>query len=266
MFCKVLMMNFKINLFFTGHDAPLYCLVASPDGTEIFSGSWDNTVRRWSVQTGQCLQVYRGHTNDVYCVALLPNRDIVSGSSDFSIKIWSRLTGDCLHTLTGHTSLVFGLTVCPNGDVVSASQDRSLRVWRAGNSSSDPYFCRQIIANAHSAAVWCITTVPGADDLITGGGRNDPTVKVWRRANASADYLCFETLAGHTGGVRSVAVMADGRIVSGSEDKNVKIWSLVTKSCVDTLMGHSGSVAGVAVLPYNELVSGSHDKTLKIWM
>ena len=241
-------------------------MVVSPDGTEIFSGSFDNTVRRWSLQTGQCLQVYRGHTSNVYSVALLPNRDIVSGSWDNSIKIWSRLTGACLHTLAGHTSFVMGLTVCPNGDVVSGSYDGSLRVWRAGNSSSDPYVCRQIIANAHSDAVTCITTVPGADDLITGGGFSDPTVKVWRRANPAADYSRVETLAGHAAGVESVAVMADGRIVSGSDDKSVKIWSLVTKSCVDTLMGHSDIVRGVAVLPYNELVSVSADKSLKIWM
>ena len=130
----------------------------------------------------------------------------------------------------------------------------------------DPYVCRQIIANAHSAPVCCIITVRGSDDLITGGARSDPTVKVWRRANPSADYSCVETLAGHTAGVESVAVMADGRIVSGSRDKSVKIWSLVTKSCVDTLMGHSDSVRGVAVLPYNELVSVSNDRTLKIWM
>ena len=89
---------------------------------------------------------------------------------------------------------------------------------------------------------------------------------MWRRANPAADYSCVETLAGHTGIVSSVAVMADCRIASGSKDKSVKIWSLVTKSCVDTLMGHSGSVRGVAVLPYNELVSVSYDKTLKIWM
>ena len=223
-------------------------------------------MRRWSVQTGQCLQVYRGHTSNVYSVALLPIGDIVSGSYDRSIKIWSRLTGDCLHTLAGHTSFVMGLTVCPNGDLVSASYDGSLRVWRAGNSSSDPYVCRQIIANAHSAPVLCITTVPGLDDLITGGGFGDPTVKVWRRANPAADYSCVETLASHTGGVSSVAVMADGRIVSGSHDKSVKIWSLVPKACVATLTGHTNYVKGVAVLPYNELVTASNDNTLKIWM
>ena len=241
------------------------CLIVSSDGTEIISGSWDNTLRRWSVQTGQCLQVYQGHTDWVLCVALLPNGNFLSGSHDDSIKVWDRLTGACLSTLTGHTMCVNGITVCPNGDVLSAADDHSLRVWRVGKTPNVSYVCHQVLANAHSAWVGCVTTVPGTDDVISGGSNGDHTVKLWRRANPTADYNCFRTLSGHTNSVRSVTVMENQNIVSGSADKTIKIWSQSTGECLHTLSGHTGAVYSVAVFPTNEIVSASDDETLKIW-
>ena len=198
------------------------------------------------------------------CVALLPNGNIVSGSWDNSIKVWDRLRGECLHTLQGHTSYIWGITVCPNGDVVCASHDSSLRVWRVGNTPSAPYVCYQVLANAHAGSVHCVTTVPGTDDLISGGFDN--IVKLWRRVNPTADYYCVRTFEGHSSFVVSVAVMDNLNIVSGSVDKTVKIWSLITGKCLYTLSGHTDVVFGVAVLPCNEIVSVSDDQTVKVWM
>ena len=261
----ILFTVFVVVVLNLGHTNLVLCLIVSADGTEIFSGSSDKTVRCWSVQTGQCLQVYQGHTHWVWCVALLPNGNVLSGSLDNSIKVWDRLTGACLSTLTGHTSSVYGITVCPNGDVVSASSDSSLRVWRVGKTPNVSYVCHQVLANAHSDEVLCVTTVPGTDDLISGGSSGDPTVKLWHRANPSVDYKCVRTFSGHTDSVWSVAVMENQNIVSGSWDKTIKIWSQSTGECLHTLSGHTGDVNSVAVLPTNEIVSASDDKTLNIW-
>ena len=161
------------------------CLVVSPDGTEIISGSDDHTLRRWSVQTGQCLQIYQGHTDCVNCVAFLPNgSNFISGSWDKSIKVWNRLTGECIQTLQEHTNTVRGITVCPNGDVASVSLDGSLIVWRTESNGSGLYVCHQKLAKAHTKddevkVNWlrCITIVPGTNDLVTGG--DDNSIKVW---------------------------------------------------------------------------------------
>ena len=44
-----------------GHTGPVYAVSISLDEKFIVSGSQDCTVRRWSVQTRQCLVVYHSH-------------------------------------------------------------------------------------------------------------------------------------------------------------------------------------------------------------
>ena len=48
-------------------------------------------------------------------------------------------------------------------------------------------------------------------------------------------------------GVTSVAVLADGRVVSGSSDETVRVWNLATGACDNVLEWHT-SVSGCAWL------------------
>ena len=46
----------------TGHLAGVRCVSFSPDGRALASGSGDNTVRLWDVETGETLRALQGHT------------------------------------------------------------------------------------------------------------------------------------------------------------------------------------------------------------
>ena len=64
-----------------------------------------------------------------------------------------------------------------------------------------------------------------------------------------------------------MAVSADGRrVVSGSDDKTVRIWDMETGVEEQRLEGHSDEVSAVAVsADGRRVVSGSEDKTVRIW-
>ncbi|MEI6758774.1 MAG: hypothetical protein WCK85_13065, partial [Chlorobium sp.] len=55
-------------------------------------------------------------------------------------------------------------------------------------------------------------------------------------------------------------------LLSGSDDKTLKVWDFKSGNCIHTLSGHSGGVYACAISHDNNfLLSGSDDNTLKVW-
>ena len=73
------------------------------------------------------------------------------------------------------------------------------------------------------------------------------------------------TLEGHTKAVMCLVQLNDGRVVSGSDDKTLKIWDTITGNCLMTLQGHTSCVLCLAQLNDGRLVSGGDDHTLRIF-
>ena len=67
-----------------------------------------------------------------------------------------------------------------------------------------------------------------------------------------------------------LATLSDGRLLSGSRDKTVKVWAVPPAAgapalCSATLEGHTGTVFALARLPGGLVASGSWDGTVRVW-
>ncbi|XP_050298570.1 F-box/WD repeat-containing protein 7 [Anthonomus grandis grandis] len=71
-------------------------------------------------------------------------------------------------------------------------------------------------------------------------------------------------LKGHDDHVITCLQFSDNKIVSGSDDNTLKVWSAVTGKCLRTLVGHTGGVWS-SQMSGNVIISGSTDRTLRVW-
>jgi WD40 repeat protein len=103
----------------------------SPNGKQVVSGSYDETVRLWDAATGAPLQTLKGHTSQVFSVAFSPNgKQVVSGSHDKTVRLWDAATGAPLQTLKGHIYSVTSVAFSPDSkQVVSGSGGEMVRLW-----------------------------------------------------------------------------------------------------------------------------------------
>lgn len=73
-----------------------------------------------------------------------------------------------------------------------------------------------------------------------------------------------KVLKGHDDHVITCLQFCGNRIVSGSDDNTLKVWSAITGKCLRTLVGHTGGVWS-SQMSGNVIISGSTDRTLKVW-
>ncbi|KAH9483781.1 putative E3 ubiquitin ligase complex SCF subunit sconB [Psilocybe cubensis] len=93
----------------------------------LISGSLDNTIKLWDIETGQAMRTYFGHIEGVWAVASDKMR-LVSGSHDRTIKVWSRDKESCNSTLIGHEAAVSCIGLAED-KIVSGSDDCTIKIW-----------------------------------------------------------------------------------------------------------------------------------------
>lgn len=150
----------------TGHSHSVRAIAAHCD--TLVSGSYDNTVRVWSISTGDTIHTLRGHGTKVYSVVLDHERKrCISGSMDTIVKVWSIDTGECLFNLQGHTSLV-GLLDLRDNVLVSAAADHTLKIWNPQNGA-----CIHTLV-AHTSAITCFAH--DGTKVVSG---SEKSLKLW---------------------------------------------------------------------------------------
>jgi WD40 repeat protein len=280
---------------FVGHGDKVHAVAWSSDEKFAVSGSGDRTLKLWEVDTGSCLRTLTGHSDGVLAVALSADgRLVLSGSGDRTGRLWRLSDGAHLCTLDGHAGPVCAVCLSPDGRfALSGSGDQSLRLWRLPAEWLAPYLVSRVLPSETALAAWtdferALTqgqealargdAVAAAQRirearLLPGHGSRPEAMHQWSKLYVHLPRATLQggwegkTFAEHLDAVTAVCLNGDGSLaVSGSADRTLKLWDLVTGQCVRTLVGHHAEITSVCLRADGQyLLSGSADRTLKYW-
>jgi len=116
---------------FEGHGAGVFGLDCTPNGKKLVSGSYDRTVRVWSLPDGKLLQEMREHTHSVDRLMCLPdNLSALSLSRDGTIRRWDLLTGESTKVWIGDPSPFISMTFDARGEhMMTIAQGGRSKLW-----------------------------------------------------------------------------------------------------------------------------------------
>lgn len=110
--------NVQLVYSLRGHIWNVAALALSPDGQILVSGSFDQTIKVWNLNTRKLLTTLDGHVDGVNAVVVSPDGQIfvsaggtAQANTDKTIKIWNLKTRRLITTLTGHSQGITSSTL-----------------------------------------------------------------------------------------------------------------------------------------------------------
>jgi WD40 repeat protein len=221
-----------------GHSDSVYALCVLPDG-RLASGSSDNTIRLWDLNTGAETARLEAHSGSVSALCVLPDGRLASASDDKTIRLWDLNTGAETARLEGHSNSVKALCVLPDGRLASASDDKTIRLRDLNTGAGTGRFVGWVKA---------LCVLP---DGRLASASGDKTIRLWD-LNTGAETARLE---GPSNSVGALCVLPDGRLASASDDKTVRLWDLNT-GAETARLEFDAPIYCVTALPDASLVAG----------
>lgn len=101
-----------------GHNEDILCYCANKTGTVLVTGSMDQSLKIWQVDSGFLTQILVGHDDVVTCCCVSEDgKVVVSGGQDKHIYIWDVQTGAVKRSITAR-SIISSIQITQDNSVI----------------------------------------------------------------------------------------------------------------------------------------------------
>lgn len=229
----------------------------SPDKRHLASGG-ESAAYLWDYETGVVRQRLDGHRSRVTALAFSPDSQrLVTGTHWGVMGIWRLDNLDSPLFLQGHRTSINSISFSPDGRwFVTASSDNNAAVW----SVEDRGLVRRVTIPGTSISTAVFT--PDGTKLITADNSMTNSVRIWDLKSGET----LRMLGRHLSPVSSLAILPDGRLATGGEDRKVLLWNIETGELQATLQGAGGAIRFLLAAPNSTtLFGGCQDQKVLLW-
>jgi WD40 repeat protein len=290
----------KVVRHFHGHLSGVYSLQLHPRLDVLVTAGRDGTARVWDIRTKQTVHVLAGHTNTIMSLLTAEcDPQVITASMDSTVRLWDISTGRTVTTLTHHKKGVRALAAHPTEfSFASASADR-IKKWALPQGTFLHNFeaaqesvmqrRKRIFDETRNIESTTTTTIPSSALSIIAEKHNnsstlspidgtsiipvttDHTGKSLIDSNSQSNSPTSSMAASI---INTMAVNADGVMVSGSDDGFLTFWDWASARPFQKLKspvqpGSMDCEAGILTATFDHsglrLLTGEVDKTIKIW-
>ena len=277
------------------------------NGSIVTTAANNNNINIWSSQGGDdnyvIAQSLSSHTKPVLTIAELQNGKLLSGGLDNSVIIWDKdANGSYFETQRiKDKNAIVKIISLQNNKFAFASENiirimiqkkikkesqeakelndvfDDLVIDKNMENDEEPFIvCYKL--SKHVGRIKCLLLMNNGY-LISGGSdmgkKKDNSILIWKPNNLDG-FFHIQTLEGHKSDINGLIELKDGRLVSSSKDRTIRIWKSVIKEDKDKenmiqfhideiLNEHKHGIYLIFQLKDERIFSSTSESAIVIW-
>jgi WD40 repeat protein len=230
--------------------------VITIDSNKILSWSDDTTLRVWFLDRSIPIHVLMGHGAQVTHALSLPDGTITSTAYDGSLCIWDLKTGTLAQKVVRPELTFMGTMYWRSKHVVSWDLEGNLIPWDISSGKAISILKGACFGYYQRSMIRPFLLLRERGIAVTWPS----TLEFWDLQSGKGVNAFME----HTDAVVGANLLSDGRILTWSNDRTLKIWT--QDGIVEaTLRGHENYINNAFELDNGDIVSWSDDATIRVW-
>ena len=245
-----------------GHNGGIWSIDFHSQLPWLVSGEMGFNVRIWNYESGECLRVAQGYSQEIKPITYSPDGTTLAvGTNQEIVYLKDSSDGENKAEISTYRGNILSLAYSPDNQIlIGGSQDTRLYIWDTFNNN-------RLITSLAEHKNWIRTVAYSPDGKLMATGSDDKTFKLWDAYN----YQLLRTFTGHTDWIQSICFHpTQPLLISGSDDGTIKFWDIDNLRNSNPLLkiftNTQRQVWTVAISPDGKLMaSGSNDNTICIW-
>jgi WD40 repeat protein len=250
-----------------GHRGSVMSMDFSPTGNVLVTGGEEGNVKLWKLCDDKIslIRASVGHFDAVNAVKISPDGlKIATTSTDGNTCIWDIKSVKKMHEFSCLDINMFCVTWSSDSKLVAAGgMFAAVFVWNAQDGTR--VLRRWNKKDRRDKK--CISLNAQTSILVSAG--DDRVIHVWKLHldKSSGRVAVMHRMTGHKASITSLVTSLDGAcIISGSDDKTIRLWDAHTGMQIKLFSGHKGPVTSLAWSPDGSfIVSGGADRAVHVW-